>query len=146
MIYGDSISICAVDLLNAGDTFTGTADFDSCFEVPEHETSLIIGQAQGNVFKGKMVNKLRGKLRSRAVRGFFYVPGRQLIVVPEGYGPSSLSLVCSYDPESDNDADCKILSDHMTRQCGTLGIERDRTGQLFRHFLLLVYMRWSSLL
>ena len=121
--------LLTVDLLNAGDTFSGTTSFDSCHDVADHQSTIIIAEAQGNVFKGAIVSKIRDQIRSRSVRGFFYVPGRQLIIVPDSYDSSALSLVCSYDSDSDNDANCKILTDYMSRSCGRLRIQRDRTGR-----------------
>ena len=118
-----------VELLKAGDTFTGMASFHDCFTVDEHETGLIIVEAQGNAFRGSMVSKIGKELRTVKVRGFFYIPGRQLIVVPEDYSSRSVSMVCSYNEGSDNDVDCKILTDHMTKSCGSVGLSRDRISE-----------------
>lgn len=119
-----------MNILSEGDTFSGTASYQDCFEVSDHSSGLLITATQGNGFRGQVVSHVKDQLRSWAVRGFFYIPTRQLIAIPEQYDSNTYSLVCNYDPDTDNDADCKILTDLMSRQCGTIGLRRDRTGKL----------------
>lgn len=116
-------------LLKPGDTFSGTASYDKCFDVEDHPTSLVIAAAEGNVFTGSIIAKLGTQIRSRPVKGFFYVPNRQMIVVPDEYGPGSISMVCSHKAGEENDADCQILSDSMTERCGSVVLNRDRTSE-----------------
>ena len=127
-----------VDILASGDTFSGTSSFDSCFDVADHPTALVVAKSQGNGFRGSIISRIGNSLRSSDVRGFFHVASRQLIVVPADVNSNSLSLVCSYDAESDNDADCKILTDFMTRQCGTVGLSRDRTSKSSTGFTVIL--------
>lgn len=118
-----------VDFLNAGDTFSGTASFHDCVSSEDHQTSLVVTAAHGNAVRATVVSQVAGQIRSREVRGFFHIPSRQLIMVPDNYDSNTMGLVCAFDPSSDNDANCTILTDLMTRTCGSVGFSRDINGE-----------------
>lgn len=120
---------CLVGILNAGDSFVGTSTYESCLAPNSYETALVISEAQGNIFRGSVITKIKNKLLSKEVKGFFSVTTKQLVMVPEDYSPSSIGLVCQYDPESQDDAVCTIASDNFERRCGRLGLKRTPTGE-----------------
>lgn len=112
-------------------TFSGTASMgDKCFEGGERPVSLIIGEAAGNAFRGEFAAKIGDHIKSRAVRGFLYVPKKQLIVVPEEYDASALALVCTRQEDSNNAVNCQVLTDHMTATCGSVLLNKDRTSKV----------------
>ena len=126
-----------MDLVSPGDTFSGTASFDSCLEGEDHPVTIIANEVAGNVFRGAAVAKYNDRVRSRAITGFFYVPGRKVVIAPEGYGPKSMSLACSHDADSLNDMDCQITTSFMSETCGDLGLSRDPRGNfLFSVFVV----------
>lgn len=131
-----------MDIVAPGDTFSGKASYESCFNVEDHPAALVIQRSSGNAFSGSIISRIKNSVRSAEVSGFFHIPSRQLIIVPERRDSNALSLVCNYDRNSDNDADCQVVTDFMTRRCGSIGFTRDRTSQssfpcsfLFSRFL-----------
>lgn len=129
-LTSSSLSVCLpVDLVGPGDSFSGTASVEACYEVDDHEAGLIVSQSEGNLFKGTLVSKIGDEVRHKTVYGFFYVPNRQLIITPEDYNSKSISLVCGYEADGHGSTQCDILLDSMTRSCGTLELSRDRTGE-----------------
>lgn len=70
------------------------------------------------------------QVRAWETRGFFHVNSKQLILGSSGdFGPQDLSLACKFD-SSINEAKCKVLSDNLSRECGTFDISRDFTGKV----------------
>ena len=63
------------------------------------------------------------------LKGVFDWTGRKLVLVPEGYGSQDLSLVCSFTQGNINRADCQILTDDLSKSCGTFTINRDPLGR-----------------
>lgn len=124
LIIGSS----SVNFINPGDTFSGLASFDRCLDAPDHQVSLVISAAQGNTFRGSFVTKPGVQILMREVRGFVHAPSRQVIIVPDVYDSNAMSLVCSYKADTNNDVDCKLLTDYMSTDCGAVSLNRDRTG------------------
>lgn len=128
----------AVDLLQSGDSFSGTAAMTNCVKPGSYPLSLVVTKSSGNVFKGAILSEIEGNITSKGVSGFFSVHQRKLVMTPEGYSSKTMSMVCVYDPKSDNDADCKILTDNFSRVCGTVGLSRDYRGI---HAILVMRLR-----
>ena len=123
-----------MNIVSPGDSLSGTANVRKCFDVDDHPVTLLVNEVAGNVFTGTAINRIGNQVRSTKVRGLFHIPTRQLIVTPtEGYNVRTLAMVCSYSADTSSDIDCKLVTDHMTKQCGSVGLERDRIGQLHEY-------------
>lgn len=119
-----------VDLVSPGDSFSGTANVKGCFEVDNHPFSIVVKEVAGNLFSGVAINRIGDQVRSRDVVGFFHVSGRQVIIAASGrYTSTSVTLLCSYDASSIHTMDCRALTDHMTKECGSFGMDRDRKSE-----------------
>lgn len=123
------VLIFLVEILNSGDTFSGTAKFESCLDVTDPPTALVISEAKGNIFRGKMVTRVRSQVVYKEVKGFFYTPKKQLVVVPANPSAGTLSMVCEHKENSGSAAECSIMTDSFTRTCGSISLQRDRTSK-----------------
>lgn len=119
-----------VDLLKPGDIFSGVASYQSCVSAPDHQVALVVSASEGNVFSGSVVSYVGNQIKSWNVGGFFYIPGRKLVIAPEEYGKNALSLLCSHNQETGTGASCQILTDYMTKSCGSASISRDKTSKI----------------
>ena len=119
--------------MSTGDTFSGTSHFDDCLNQKDSPATVIVSQAEGNAFRGRLVSRRDGQIRSVTVQGFVYVPGRQLIITRPGGGRRALGLVCTMSRNNDNQIDCSIMMDGLSKSCGTLGLRRDRNSQYHIH-------------
>ena len=120
--------VCAVGFLNAGDTFSGSIHFDSCSDVEDHPGVIIIRESAGNAVTASIFSKVDGQVREYSAKGFFYVPDRKLILVPEGADAKSLGMVCTF-AGGDESANCQLMRDTFSRKCGTFQMTRDFVGE-----------------
>lgn len=123
-----SHSVDTVHFLNAGDTFTGNIHFDSCLDIDDHPGAIIIQESQGNVVKASVVSKVRGRVMEYSAKGFFHVPSKKLILVPEQVDSKTVSFVCTFEG-NENKATCEILQDNFSRRCGNFQLTRDYLGE-----------------
>lgn len=118
-----------VNLLSPGDTLSGFSHFEDCLRLDDAPMSIVVSEAQGNAFSGHLVSMVGDKIRDTPVRGFVYVPGRQLIITSTTNEVIALGLLCTGNKDNDNDFDCKIMANGFTKSCGSAGLKRDRTSE-----------------
>lgn len=116
-----------VRYLKAGDTFTGTARYDSCIDVEDHPVAIVVTQSSGNLVQGSVVSRVAGQVRSYDMEGYFSMASRKWLLQPTKHDSRSLGIACSFETD-ENTAKCNIMRDNFAVECGSITIKRDFIG------------------
>ena len=131
------VLVTSVRFFERGTTYSGRALIDRC-DGQDLDTKLIITHKKGNAVKAIVVGKTDdGVVDHWHYNGFYFAGKRKLILGPQN--GAKYAVICDFSEFSDAHASCYITDSDMTKRCGTVQYERDRTGRQLSYLLLYVY-------